>query len=284
MTTEELTEPRTCSPSRRLAERYGAEQDWTPTEWNETLDVLLSHRSVRKWQDRDVDKATLRMILAAAQPGASSSNQQIVSVVVARRAETKAKLAEVAGERQAAHITSAPVVLVWLIDYARALSLANTHGYDVGGLDYLDAALVGATDIGIAAQNAVVAAESLGLGTVFLGSLRSDAEKVTQILDLPPGVVPFVGLEIGHPDPSELAGVKPRLPQNAIVHEESYDHSAAAREIGEYDDTLARYYQQFGQKHQWSTQLLRRLGADALTSSNRWKLRTVFDKAGLRLR
>src|SRR5690606_31073094 len=122
--------------------------------WNATLDLLLAHRSVRRWLDRDVAEATLRTILAAAQSGPTSSNLQVVSVVVVRSADRKAQLAEVAGARQREHILAAPVVLVWLIDYARARRLAAERGSDIGTIEYLDAALVGATDIGIAAQNA----------------------------------------------------------------------------------------------------------------------------------
>ena len=206
--TEALDDPaqrHPFEPSRPPADRYGEGQLWEPPRWNATLDLLFAHHSVRRWLDRDSDGAALRTILAAAQSGPSSSNQQVASVVV-RSADLKAQLAEVAGAQQRAHILAAPVVLVWLIDYARARRLAAERGSDIGTIEYLDAALVGETDIGIAAQNAVTAAESLGLGTVFLGSLRNDAERVAAIRGLPEGVVPFFGLEIGHPDPSAPAG------------------------------------------------------------------------------
>lgn len=272
------------SPEARLAHRYGAQQGWTPPEWNETLDLLLRHRSVRQWLDADVSSSTVRTILAAAQSGATSSNQQVVSVVVVRDPQRKGRLGEVGGARQKKHINAAPVVLVWLIDYFHARHLAERDGADIGGQEYLDAVLVGATDIGIAAQNAVTAAESLGLGTVFLGSLRNDVEKVAEILELPEGVVPFVGLELGHPDPEEPAGIKPRLPQEAVVHHETYGGGVTAEVIEDYDQTLAEYYRGFGQKHQWSAQLLRRLAPDALTSTNRHLIRRAFERAKFALR
>lgn len=285
-----IISPADMTPDSLLAERYGHPQQWSPPEWNTTLDVLLAHRSVRRWTEKDVSENTVRTILAAAQSGSSSSNQQVVSAVVVRSAETKAALAEVAGPRQAPHLTTAPVVVVWLIDYSRARSIAagssaaGGPGADLGALDFLDAALVGATDIGIAGQNAVVAAESLGLGTVFLGSLRSDAARVSEILGLPDGVVPFLGLELGYPDPSEPAGVKPRLPQDLIVHRERYDPALPAHGTSDYDQAMSDYYARFGHDHSWSTTLLGRLAMVAVTSTQRWRLRSVFERAGLMLR
>lgn len=274
----------TIAPTERIAARYGSEPDWRPPEWNETLDLLLRHRSVRQWLDEGVDDATLRTIIAAAQSGATSSNQQVVSVIVVRDPQRKAALAEVGGSRQEKHIKAAPVVLVWLIDYSHARLLAERDGADISGQEYLDAVLVGATDIGIAGQNAVTAAESLGLGTVFLGSLRNDAERVSEILELPEGVVPFVGLEIGHPDPEEAAGIKPRLPQETVVHHETYGAGVTVSAAEEYDAVLADYYRNYGQKHQWSAQLLRRLAPKALASTNRGLLRRAFAQAGFPLR
>lgn len=278
-----------ATPDARLGARYGASQPWSPPEWNHTLDLLLRHRSHRLWMDAEVDEPTLRTILAAAQSGSTSSNQQVVSVVAVRDQRRRDALAEVAGARQAPHIRSAPLVLVWLIDYSHARLLAERDGAEIDGQDYLDAVLVGATDIGIAGQNAVTAAESLGLGTVFLGSLRNDVEKVAEILELPDGVVPFVGLEIGWPDPSEPAGIKPRLPQEAVLHHETYGSgvpgSGVTEEVIEdYDRRLSEYYAGFGQKHRWSTQLLRRLGVSALTATNRQHIRRALERAGFRMR
>lgn len=159
----------TTTSDARLAARYGAPQPWSPPEWNHTLDLLLRHRSHRLWLDAGVDETTLRTILAAAQSGSTSSNQQVVSVVAVRDQRRRDALAEVAGARQAPHIRAAPLVLVWLIDYSHARLLGERDGAEIDGQDYLDAVLVGATDIGIAGQNAVTAAESLGLGGVALG-------------------------------------------------------------------------------------------------------------------
>ncbi|MDR6322219.1 hypothetical protein J3R03_006415 [Actinoplanes couchii] len=85
------------------------------------------------------------------------------------------------------------------------------------GADYLETTVIGFVDTALAAQNAVVAAESLGLGTVFVGAVRNHPEEVADELGLPPHAVAAFGLAVGEPDPDEAAGIKPRLPQAAVL-------------------------------------------------------------------
>lgn len=305
------------SPADRLAARYGAPADFTPPAWNPTLDLLLRHHSVRRWLPGDIDDATLRTVIAAAQSAPSSSNKQVVSVIAVRDARAKERLAAV-GRQMTSHIVGAPVTLVWLIDPSRARFLAaqendaqggpgatasgtasspTGHGVTgrpdtgLGALDYLDEAMAAAADIGIAAQNAAVAAESLGLGTVFLGSLRNDINEVRDILGVPETVVPFLGLELGHPDPAENAGVKPRLPMDLFLHEGTFtapDSPGAAQRyadlLASYDDALASYYSRYGQHPRWSAQLLNRMSRKATEKSDRRFLRRIMERAGFGLR
>ena len=274
--------------AEQLHARWGAEPDFTPQEWNTTLETLVSHRSVRQWLPKEVTENQIRTVAAAAQSGSSSSNKQIVSVVAVRDREKKKALGEVGGPAQFPHISTAPVVLVWLIDTSR-IRAAVTQAQEVKpqveytGAAYLDEVLVGVCDVGINAQNAVTAARSLGLGTCFLGSLRNDAERVGEILGTPANVVPFVGLEIGHPDPGEPAGVKPRIPQSAYLHWESYD-AAAATEVGDYDQILADYFAQYGKPSTWTKGLVSRVGPNAVKVGKRHFLRRVFERAGFGLR
>lgn len=277
------TQTTQADPQTRLQARYGGAQNWTPPEWNSTLEVLLRHRSVRRWLPREISEDTVRTIVAAAQSGSTSSNRQIISVVAVRDPGKRRALAQVGGPNQR-HIAEAPTVLVWLIDFSRAQLLAQKENADTGVLDYLDEALVGATDVGISGQNAVTAAESLGLGAVFLGSLRNDVERVAEILGTPENVVPFLGLEIGHPDPAEAAGIKPRLPQEAVLHWDTYDAGAAEQHIDDYDEALGRYYADLGQQHTWSRRVIERLSTPVATATRRHLVRRVFERAGFGLR
>ncbi|WP_120004136.1 nitroreductase family protein [Nesterenkonia muleiensis] len=278
----------TTTPKQHLQARWGADPGFVPKEWNTTLETIVSHRSVRQWQDREVTENQIRTIAAAAQSGSSSSNKQVVSVVAVRDPVKKQALGEVGGPHQAPHISTAPVVLVWLIDTSRiraAVRKAQLEKPKVEytGAEYLDEVLVGACDIGINAQNAVIAARSLGLGTCYLGSLRNDAECVGEILGTPEHVVPFVGLEIGHPDPQEPAGIKPRIPQSAYLHWDAYD-AAAATDVADYDQILADYFAQYGKPSSWTSGLVSRVGPKAVKVRKRHFLRQVFERAGFGLR
>ncbi|WP_448853532.1 nitroreductase family protein [Corynebacterium frankenforstense] len=289
--TGELTEP---DAAELLAARYGAGHvpQTTPAPLTETIANQLRHRSVRRWLDRDVDEPTLTAVLSAAQSAATSSNKQTVSVVTVRDAATKQGLAE-AARQMAGHIAHAPVVLVWLVDHSRARLLAaraaaGGEAPDLGGLGYLEEVLASVTDVGIAAQAAVDAAESLGLGTVYLGSLRNDVARVRELVGAPRDVVPVLGLAIGHPDPEEKAGTKPRLPLELFAHRDRYvdcrsDPEAAAA-LAAYDETLAGYYSRYGSHSAWSDQLLGRLSEEAATKTTRHLLREEFNRSGYGLR
>ena len=129
----------------------------------------MGHRSVRRWLDQDVDTDTIRTVAAAAQSASTSSNKQIVSVVAVRDSQQKKALGEVGGQTQFPHISTAPVVFIWLVDTSRIRHAVQWHQQEqpaahYTGLQYVDEAFIGAVDIGIAAQNTALAAQSLGLG------------------------------------------------------------------------------------------------------------------------
>ena len=93
----------------------------------------------------------------------------------------------------------------------------------------------------IAAQNMVVAAESLGMGTVYLGSILNDNAKLSELLKLPKYVYPAVGLAVGWPD--QEPQLKPRLPRH-VIHMENYyqDLENPLEELKDYDAEVHEYY------------------------------------------
>ncbi len=102
--------------------------------------------------------------------------------------------------------------------------------------------IVGTIDAALAAQNAAIAAESLGLGICYLGSLRNDIQAFNDILQLPAHVVPLFGMAIGYP--KEIPDIKPRLPLAAIYHENQYIPFEKQKHfIQEYDLTMKDYYE-----------------------------------------
>jgi FMN reductase (NADPH) len=102
--------------------------------------------------------------------------------------------------------------------------------------DYVENFLMCAVDVGIAAQSAALAAESLGLGICYLGSIRNDTQKVIDLLTLPRLVFPVVGMTLGWPVAPPV--VRPRLPTSAILYRETYDPAHRDAALAEYDQTM----------------------------------------------
>ncbi|WP_045739637.1 NADPH-dependent oxidoreductase [Actinoplanes rectilineatus] len=245
---------------------------------NDVLAVQLAHRSVRAFGPRPVGDDELAALIAAAQSAPTSSNLQPWSVVAVRDPDRKKRLAALAGEQD--FVARAPLFLVWVADLGRARRLALRAGVALDAADYLESTIIGFVDTALAAQNAVVAAESLGLGTVFVGAIRNHPEKVAAELGLPSHAVAAFGLAVGEPDPSERAGVKPRLPQAAVLHHEVYDAAAADAHIEVYDERLAAYNSRFGLAGGWSERVLSRLRGPS-SMAGRHVLRAALERLGL---
>lgn len=257
--------------------RYG-DPDATLGVHNQTLAVQLAHRSVRQFRPQPVTDEQLSALVAAAQSAATSSNLQPWSVVAVRDPERKARLAVLANNQQ--FINEAPLFLVWIADLGRARRLAQRAGAPLDGADYLESTIIGFVDTSLAAQNAVIAAESLGLGTVFVGAIRNHPEEVAAELALPDHAVAAFGLAVGTPDPNERAGIKPRLPQGAVLHHERYDAAAADGHVAGYDERLAGYNTRYGLPGNWSARVLARL-AGPQSLSGRHRLRGQLERLGL---
>lgn len=255
----------------RLHARYGNSDLSVPHSWSPLIEQLLEHRSVRHYLPDPITDDQLQAMMTAAQSAASSSNLQAWSVVAVRNPETRAVLAECAGGQ--AHVAEAPLQLVWLADLARLEHLAALNERPSEAIDYLEMFLIGVIDAALAAQNAVAAAESLGLGTVYIGGMRNQPERVAELLKLPPKVVAVFGLCVGRPDPQKPASIKPRPPQSLQLHLEQYQPLAEQEaDIAAYNDTMAAFYaeQQMNVKGTWAVHSAKRIaGPDALSGRDR---------------
>lgn len=261
-----------------LHQRYGDESLAPLTRLSETLTGQLSHRSVRAFTTEDVDAEDLRSIVAAAQSAPTSSNLQTWSVVAVRSQERRARLATLAGSQD--FIARSPLFLVWVADLARAHELVAAAGRVAGGADFLETSLVAVIDAALAAQNALVAAESLGLGGVYVGAIRNRPEDVAAELDLPRHSFAVAGMAIGHPDPERPARVKPRLPQSAVLHHETYDGSRVHEDAESYDERIAAFYAAEGLPHSWRDRVIARLETPAALGG-RERLREAWAALGL---
>ncbi|MBY6242934.1 nitroreductase family protein [Methylosinus sp. Sm6] len=250
--------------------RYRREDSPTPPAWNETLDLLLAHRSVRAFLPEPVPPGVLETIVAAAQSASTSSNLQVWSLVAVEDAERKSRLADLAGNQQ--HIRDAPLFLLWLADLARLDNMGKDQGRDAAALPFLEMFLTAAVDAALAAQNGLVALESLGYGGVYIGGIRNKPEEVAQELELPPGTFAVFGMAVGRPDPAKAGGVRPRLGQGAVLHRERYAWNDAQREaIATYDEKFRDFQKEAGLPEQgWIRQALSRVrGPESLGGRDR---------------
>jgi nitroreductase len=260
----------TPAAAAAFAARYGCAAEAKPGPWNDTIALLLSHRSVRGFRPDPLPEGTLETLIAAAQSAATSSNLQTWSAVAVNDPATRRELAAIAGGQK--HIEQCPLFLVFLADISRNARLAAEAGTELAGLPFLESFLVAAIDAALAAQNAVVAAESLGLGTVYIGALRNDVARVARLLGLPPGAAPVFGLCVGHALPGREGEVKPRLPQAAVLHHETYDADDAAHRAA-YDPRMAEFSRRNEMADDtWTKRVIARLGTlRALNGRDRLK-------------
>jgi nitroreductase len=223
------------------------------------IEQQLQHRSVRRFLDTPVTDAQLEAIVGAAQRASTSSNLQAWSVIAIRDPERKRRISEAIGNH--GYVTHAPVFLVWVADFARNAELIRSRGVDPETLGFIEVTLLGAVDVGIAAQNALLAAESLGLGGVFVGGLRNNPGAVSAELGLPQHVFAIAGMSIGVPDPDEGTGLKPRLPLSGVLHREQYDPERWRNATAEYEESYRDYFASQGvPDRSWARTITGRLG------------------------
>lgn len=247
------------NPTELLRLRYGVSPFNPDIDWNDCLTTLLSHRSIRAYLPNLLPPGTLELLVASAQSASTSSNLQTWSVVAVEEAGRKEKLSQLAGNQ--AHIRQCPLFLVWLADLARLTHVAESRGLSHDGLEYLEMFVMATVDAALAAQNAAIAAESLGLGTVYIGAMRNHPEDVAALLGLPPHVFAVFGLCVGYPAPDSAAAVKPRLPQSAVLHREIYKLSAQDEAIADYNEVMKAFYtqQQMNIPGDWSEHSVKRV-------------------------
>lgn len=187
---------------------------------NDILAALHERRSVRAYLDRPISEEDKRAVLLAACAAPTAGNQQLYTILDITGQELKDKLA-VSCDNQP-FIAKAPMVLIFCADcrkwydaYMEAGQAPRAPG--VGDL------VLAVVDASIAAQNAVTAAESLGIGSCYIGDILEQYETHREILHLPEYVVPSAMLVFGYPTEQQKNREKPaRCDLRHIVHENTY--------------------------------------------------------------
>ncbi|WP_192036249.1 oxygen-insensitive NADPH nitroreductase [Halomonas sp. YLGW01] len=202
---------------------------------NPTIELLKSHRSIRKFTEQKIPHDLLVELVSAGQSAATSSHVQAYSVIHVKNPTNREKIAELAGGQ--AYVASASDFLVFCADMKRPTEAAERTGANVvrGMTEQL---LVASVDTALMAQNVAIAAESEGLGICYIGGIRNDPQTVSELLRLPEHVYPVFGMCLGYP--AQTPDIKPRLPVEAILKEDVYTEDRD--EVTTFDASMQRYY------------------------------------------
>ncbi|SFR61787.1 nitroreductase [Marinobacter daqiaonensis] len=218
---------------------------------NEVIELLQSHRSIRKFTDQKIPRDLFLELIRAGQSAATSNHVQAYSIIHVRNQANREKIAELAGGQK--YIADCSDFLVFCGDMKRPTDSAERAGADViRGMT--EQFLVASVDTALMAQNVVIAAESAGLGICYIGGIRNNPAEISELLKLPEHVFPVFGLCLGYPD--QDPNVKPRLPVESILKEDYYREDEAM--VDGFDETMRDYYGQRtgGTKDtNWSKQL-----------------------------
>lgn len=197
-----------------------------------TLPTIYRHRSIRKFTEEALTDEQREAIWEAGRAASSSSFMQSTHIIRVTDADKRAALCEVAANQK--YVRTAAEFWVFCIDYTR-----HRLAFPEAQLDWTEAMIIGSVDAGIMAQNCLLAAESLGLGGVYIGSLRNDTARAAEILELPSLTFPLFGLCLGYPAQDPM--YRPRLPLDTLVSENRYRPLDPAK-LAAYDEQLTQYY------------------------------------------
>jgi nitroreductase len=204
------------------------------------MELLNSHVTIRKFQDKPVDPQLLESILYSGTRASNTGNMQAYSMIVTSLEAHKARLAPLHFNQSVA--LQAPVLITFVADFNRFSKwcsynqarpgYANFHSFFTASIDAL-----------LAAQNVCVAAENRGLGICYLGTTTYNAREIIEELGLPQLTFPVTTVAVGYPD--QQPGLTDRLPLKGIVHYGKYqDYSEARiRELYAYKESLEEMQQ-----------------------------------------
>ena len=198
---------------------------------NETLELIHQRQSLRSYSDRPVDRETVDTIIKATMRAPTAGNLMLYSIIEVDDPATKEKLAKSCDNQP--FIARAPLVLVFLADYQRWMdvflasavpTLCDARGEAMRWPAEGDLMLA-CCDALIAAQTAVITAESLGLGSCYIGDIMEQYEYHRDLFNLPRHTFPITMVCFGYPRPDRADRPRTsRFPQGCIHFKGQYRH------------------------------------------------------------
>lgn len=187
--------------------------------WTMNLyDLMMKRRSVRVFKDQEIPEPLIEQLLDVANNAPTGGNIQPLSILLVRGPEGRKKLAELAGNQP--WVRNAPLSMIFCLDFYRIKKWAEMSQTDFRGEQALNHFLIAYADLMAAAQNVVVLAEGLGLGSVYIGSIQHEIDEVRNFFKIPVYVLPLMALSLGYP--KSIPQTIPKLKKEVIVHHERY--------------------------------------------------------------
>jgi FMN reductase (NADPH) len=227
------------------------------------IDAMLRRASIRRFRKDPVDPETLNKILMAGQRAPSPGGFQAYSLVVVDDGEKLSRIAEATRQK---FIEKSPVFILVCVDMHRFRMMLDHlgHDYHLKHGSGLYAKLYSVVETSMVAQNMATAALLMGLGSCFVGAVFYAMQEVSEVLDLPLGVIPLLGVCLGYPE--ESPPPRPRWPLEIVVHKNRY-REPTRQEIESYlkraDEAMKQegYYQKYSGREstytehvKWKTQ------------------------------
>ena len=187
---------------------------------NQTIAELFSRKSVRVFTDKEISPKDKELILQSAAMAPTAGNQQLYTILDITDQALKDALVKTCDNQP--FIAEAKMVLIFCADCKKWYDGFNSVGCEprkpgVGDL------LLAVSDTNIAAQNAVTAAWSLGIGSCYIGDIMENYEENRKLLNLPEYVFPAAMLVFGYPTEQQAERTKPqRVALKHLVHENGY--------------------------------------------------------------
>ena len=204
----------------------------------EVKSTLLGRRSIRRYEREPITDEQMQFIYDAIRNTPTSYNEQQYSEIHNTDQTLKECLYELTNQKQ---IKTCNHFMLFCADYYKIGRGASLKEIDMPEFTQTtDGIIVGVIDASLAMMSAVVAAESLGLGSCCVGYARTAAPKeFAELLNLPKGVMIVCGLCIGVP--REEPDLKPKQPKELIIHSNRYSTEGIDKDLLEYDGVIQAY-------------------------------------------
>jgi len=197
---------------------------------NKTMKLLFERSSCRSFLDKKIPEDVLSLVLEAGIHAPTAGNLQPYSIIRIEDVRAKQKLAEMCEQ---SFIGKASVLLLFCIDLHRNERWANLEVAPFTATSSFRHFWVSFQDTMICAQNICTAADSMGLGSVYIGTVIDNPAEIQAMFKLPKGVFPVVLLCMGYP--TKRMKPRNRLGVTIVVHSESYRELKDQELIDVYD-------------------------------------------------